>query len=126
MLDSLADCMTRIRNGSKRGFASVLVVKSKKVVSLLKVLKSEGFISSFEEVDGKLYVGLKYFRDGRPLISKLAMVSKPSRRIYSKRSEVKQVRGGLGFYVLSTSKGVISSRDLSNESVGGEVVAIVY
>lgn len=126
MLDSLADCFSRIRNAGSRSYPFVEVVKSKKVLSVLNVLKAEGFIGSVVDKGDVFSVGLKYFQNGQPLISKLAMVSKPSRRVYAKKSEIRPVRGGLGCFVLSTSRGVISSRELAEKQVGGEVLAIVY
>jgi small subunit ribosomal protein S8 len=88
--DPIADMMTRIRNAGLVGHALVAMPSSKTKVAIAKVLQDEGFIESYEVVDGKtpahkmLRMRLKYTgerRDRRPVISGLERVSRPGRRI---------------------------------------------
>jgi small subunit ribosomal protein S8 len=93
------------------------------------VLIEEGFIRGFAEVekDGKkeLEIQLKYY-EGAPVISDIARVSKPGRRVYSSIKDLALVRNGLGVSILSTPKGVMSDAAARAQNVGGEVLCRVY
>ena len=130
--DTIADTLTRIRNAQLAGHQSVVLPKSRMVVSLLQVLSNEGFIGSIEDYDAlngggfaKVKVMLRYLPDGRPLVAKCDRVSKPGRRIYTKADELKARKSGLGIAVVSTSQGVMSDRQARRLGVGGELLAIV-
>jgi small subunit ribosomal protein S8 len=101
---------------------------SKKKLAIAKVLKEEGYITDFAEVDldGKpgLEVALKYFQ-GEPVIDFVKRVSRPGLRIYKSRDELPRVRGGLGIAIVSTSKGVMTDREARKQGHGGEVIAYV-
>jgi small subunit ribosomal protein S8 len=92
------------------------------------VLKQEGFITDYqtEAAGGKemLTVVLKYF-EGRPVISRLERVSRPSRRVYEGRGSLPKVLGGLGVAVVSTPAGVMSDRAARAAGHGGEVLCLV-
>ena len=128
MSDPIADMLTRIRNGQAAGKSSVRMPVSKKKLAIAKVLKDEGFIIDFAEVDmdGKpgLEVALKYFQ-GEPVIDFVKRVSRPGLRIYKSRDELPKVRGGLGIAIVSTSKGVMTDREARKQGHGGEVIAYV-
>lgn len=130
MTDSLADMLTRIRNGQSARLFSVNVPFSKIASGVLKVLESEGYIKGYkkDEADPKkpqLVVELKYL-DGSPVIQEIKRSSKPGRRYYSKISALPKVRNGLGIYILSTSKGVLSDYEARLNNVGGEVLCSVF
>ena len=128
MSDPIADMLTRIRNGQTANKSSVRMPASKKKLAIAKVLKDEGFIIDFAEVDmdGKpgLEVALKYFQ-GEPVIDFVKRVSRPGLRIYKSRDELPKVRGGLGIAIVSTSKGVMTDREARKQGHGGEVIAYV-
>jgi len=128
MSDPIADMLTRIRNGQAANKPSVRMPASKKKLAIAKVLKDEGFIIDFAEVDmdGKpgLEVALKYFQ-GEPVIDFVKRVSRPGLRIYKSRDELPKVRGGLGIAIVSTSKGVMTDREARKQGHGGEVIAYV-
>jgi len=128
MSDPIADMLTRIRNGQAATKSSVRMPASKKKLAIAKVLKDEGYIVDFAEVDmdGKpgLEVALKYFQ-GEPVIDFVKRVSRPGLRIYKSRDELPKVRGGLGIAIVSTSKGVMTDREARKQGHGGEVVAYV-
>lgn len=128
MSDPIADMLTRIRNGQTANKPSVRMPASKKKLAIAKVLKDEGYISDFAEVDfdGKpgLEVALKYFQ-GEPVIDFVKRVSRPGLRIYKSRDELPRVRGGLGIAIVSTSKGVMTDREARKQGHGGEVIAFV-
>jgi small subunit ribosomal protein S8 len=128
MSDPIADMLTRIRNGQTANKSSVRMPASKKKLAIAKVLKDEGYITDFAEVDldGKpgLEVALKYFQ-GEPVIDFVKRVSRPGLRIYKSRDALPRVRGGLGIAIVSTSKGVMTDREARKQGHGGEVIAYV-
>lgn len=130
--DPIADMLTRIRNACMQRHTSVLVPKSKLKMAIAEILKQEGFIKDFtvQEVDEKpfhnIVINLKYTADREPVITGLKRVSRPGLRIYSKRTDIPRVRGGLGLAILSTPKGVMSGHDAWRQNIGGEVLAYVW
>lgn len=125
----LADSITRIRNAQRKKFDTVLLNKSNFILSFLKVLNDEGYITAFEVINKNSFeqinVHLKYFQ-GTPVISEIQMVSKPGRRVYSSIEALPKVKNGLGINVLSTSAGVMSDLLARKKNVGGEVLCYVY
>ena len=106
--------------------------ESKLKLAIAEILKQEGFIKDFsvQDVDEKpfqnLVINLKYTADREPVITGLKRVSRPGLRIYSKRTDIPRVRGGLGLAILSTPKGVMSDADARSQNVGGEVICTVF
>ena len=133
--DPIADMLTRVRNAIMAGHTLVAIPHSKLKVAIAEILKKEGFIESYEVVDGEqanakvLRVSLNYLGappDRRSAIAGLERVSKPGRRVYARRSEIPWVLSGLGVSILTTSKGVMSGRQARKEGVGGEVLCKVW
>jgi len=125
----LADVITRIRNGQQAKLARVKLNSSKLCLNVLNVLMEEGVIKgySFKEEDKNLrslYVELKYYK-GLPVIKSIKVISKPSKRTYLSVKEIWKIDSGLGFLILSTSKGVISDKKARKFNVGGEVLCKV-
>ena len=130
MTDPLGDMLTRIRNAQMRRKQYVLTPNSKLRAWVLDVLKSEGYIRSYEiekNVSGadNIKVALKYF-DGEPVIKELKRVSTPGRRVYLGADNLPKVRQGLGVAIVSTSKGVMSDAKARQSRVGGEVLCTVF
>ena len=135
MTDPISDMLTRIRNGMMAGHTTVAMPSSKIKTAIAGILQEEGFIDSFELADGKseahkvLRVRLKYVgerRTRRPVITGLERVSKPGRRVYTKKDEIPWVLSGLGVTILSTPKGVMTGRRARQVGVGGEVLCKVW
>ena len=128
--DPIADMLTRIRNANAVSHPSVEMPSSKLKVALARLLKEEGFISSYEEkVDGSfktLTIELKYDENKKPVITSLKRVSKPGLRNYCKAKNLPQVLGGMGVAIVSTSKGLLSDRKARKENLGGEILAYIY
>jgi small subunit ribosomal protein S8 len=128
--DPIADMLTRIRNACMARHAQVVIPSSKMKVAIAEILKSEGFIHSFEVQKGQpcdtIIIHLKYTPDRRPVITGLKRVSKPGLRVYSGRAEIPQVRGGMGLSILSTPKGVMAGHQAWQQHVGGEVLCYVW
>jgi small subunit ribosomal protein S8 len=96
---------------------------------LARILKEEGFVNSVavETVEGRpvLHIGLKYVGE-RSVITNLQRVSRPGLRRYVGATEIPRVLSGVGISILSTSSGVMSSREAKRKNVGGELLAFVW
>jgi len=130
--DPIADMLTRIRNASMARHKRVAMPNSKMLSAIAKILKEEGFVQNYKVIAGKpqatLQIELKYTKERRsqPIISGVTRISKPGRRIYTKRDDIPWVRSGLGIVVLSTPKGVVSDRKARSLGVGGEILCYVW
>jgi small subunit ribosomal protein S8 len=128
MQDTIADMLTRIRNGQSAGKVSVSMPSSKQKAAIVELLKNEGYVRDYtvEELAGKptLHVVLKYF-DGKPVISTIRRVSRPSLRVYKGKSELPTVLGGLGVAIVSTSQGLMTDRQARKQGFGGEIICEV-
>ena len=133
--DPIADMLTRIRNATMAGQSLTAMPSSKIKVDIAKILKSEGFVSDFEVVEGDrvgqkvLRVRLKYIgerRERRSVLTGLKRVSTPGRRVYTGKQDIPWVLSGMGISILSTSKGVMTGREARKLGVGGEVVCKIW
>jgi small subunit ribosomal protein S8 len=133
MTDPIADFLTRIRNGIMAAHETVEIPSSKLKRELARILREQGYIDSFEIVEGRrdaagerLVIQLKYTDDRTSVISGIRRVSRPGQRTYVDAKHVPKVLGGMGTAILSTSHGVMTGHDARKEGVGGEVVAEVW
>jgi small subunit ribosomal protein S8 len=121
--------ITRIRNAVRNESPFVNVLDSKLNRSILDAVQREGYIWSYEspaETKGLLRVALKYAADGGAVVRHLKRVSRPGCRIYSTVDNLPQVLQGLGICIVSTNRGVLSSREARQQRVGGEVLFQVW
>ena len=129
MSDPIADLLTRIRNAQMAGKPTVVCPSSKIKLSILAVLKQEGYIGSYavdaDLVKPQLTIDLKYF-NGKPVIEELHRGSKPGLRHYAAKDEIPEVRAGLGVAIVSTNRGVMSDKAAREAGVGGEVLCTVF
>lgn len=128
--DPIGDLLTRIRNGQRARKDSVLAPASKLRMSVLGVLKREGFIRDFSEHEVRkgikeIKIELKY-HEGDPVIKEISRVSTPGRRVYSKIKDLARFYNGLGIAILSTPRGVMSDAEAREQNVGGEVLCQVF
>lgn len=130
MTDSIADMLTRIRNGQKSKLMSVTLPCSKIKCAILRVLEGEGYIKGYGVFQDKnisqVEIYLKYSIKGNPAIGKIDRVSKPGKRVYSSIGKLKGYYNNMGIYVLSTSRGVLSDREAQEQKVGGEIICKVF
>lgn len=130
MTDPIADFLTRIRNANMVMHEKVEIPASKTKVALAEILKSEGFIKDFEQIeDGKqgiIRVYLKYGADREKVITGLKRISKPGLKVYCKKDEVPRVLGGLGVAIISTSKGIVTDKEARKLGLGGEVICYIW
>ena len=128
--DPIGDLITRIRNAGLRNKSKISSPSSKLRMTVLDVLKSEGYIRGYTTVEHKngrneVEIELKYF-DGAPVIREIERVSKPGRRVYVSAKDLPRVNNGLGVSVISTPKGVMADHAARDANVGGEVLFTVF
>ena len=138
--DPIADLLTRVRNAHMAGHNTVSLPSSKLKLSIVQILKQEGFIDDFSlQTDGDaergrtphptLRLSLKYVgtrRERRPVISGIERVSTPGRRVYARKQDIPWVLSGMGIAILSTPKGVMTGARARQLGVGGEVICKVW
>lgn len=148
--DIVADSITRIRNAFMRKSSQTVLYYSKVVVSILEIMKENGFIKDFtidtlfniknagskhgsksiESVSNSnikaILVRLKYDENGNSCINEIDRISKPGRRIYKSRSELKKFKNGYGLIIVSSSKGIMSNVDAYKLNVGGEALCSIW
>jgi len=130
MTDPIADMLTRIRNAVRVEKPYVDIPSSRVKRGVADVLKREGFIWDWKEVDQEnpsatLRLELKYGPNGERVIQTIKRISKPGRRLYTRSNDLRPVLGGLGISIISSSHGVISDREARRDNVGGEVLCEV-
>ena len=127
--DPIADMLTRIRNAIMASHDSVLVPSSQMKLSIVKILKEQGFVDRYEVLKGKpetmIKIQLKY-TDNQPAILGLERVSKPGLRVYVDRRKIPRVYGGLGIAIVSTSKGIMTGQEAWRQHLGGEILCYVW
>jgi small subunit ribosomal protein S8 len=129
--DPVADMLTRIRNANNAKHETVDVPASNMKKSIAQILLDEGYIKSFQVIDGDntqgtIRITLKYNAGKEKVISGLRRVSKPGLRVYVGADELPRVLRGLGIAIVSTSKGVMTDKAARAAHVGGEVLAFVW
>jgi len=129
-MDPVSDLLTRIRNAHLAKHDRVDVPTSKLKAEICRILKEEGFIRNYRQIDGKpaglIRIYLEYDGEGTPAISHLQRISKPGRRIYRGAGQIRPVLGGRGIGVVSTNLGLLSDRQARERSVGGEVLCEIW
>lgn len=129
MTDPVADLLTYLRNANTVGKKTITMPASRLKVGVLQVLQEEGFIQSFSVEPGtprsSIKVELRFGPDGERVIRSIQRVSKPGCRVYAKADKVPQVLRGMGIYVLSTPRGIVSDRTARKINAGGEVLCKV-
>ena len=126
----IADMLTRIRNAQIAKHDTVVIPASNMKKSIAKILLDEGYIKSFEVVEGNtqgiIRIALKYVDNRQKAITGIKRVSKPGLRVYAGAQELPKVLRGLGIAIVSTSRGVMTDKKARELNVGGEVLAFVW
>ncbi|HLE38005.1 MAG TPA: 30S ribosomal protein S8 [Candidatus Acidoferrales bacterium] len=129
--DPIADLLTRLRNAARARHQRVDVPTSKLKTEIARILKEEGYISTFKLVEENkprktLRLFLKYTADRRPVITGLRRISRPGSRRYVAASEIRPVVGGLGISILTTPRGIMTGRSARHARVGGELLCEIW
>jgi small subunit ribosomal protein S8 len=132
LTDPIADMLTRIRNANKAMHDTAQMPTSRMKEQIARVLRDEGYIKDFRVVQSDdlpyatLVIELKFGRNRQRVITGLKRVSRPGRRVYARKDRLPRVLGGLGMAILSTSTGLVTSRQAAERGIGGEVIAFVW
>ena len=128
--DVIADMLTRIRNANNAKHETVDIPASNMKKQIADILLAEGYVKGVQIIeDGKqgiIRVTLKYETGKQKVIHGLRRVSKPGLRIYSNCEDMPKVMNGLGIAIVSTSKGIMTDKQVRREHVGGEILAFVW
>jgi small subunit ribosomal protein S8 len=132
LTDPIADMLSRIRNANRAMHDSCSMPTSRMKEDIARLLKQEGYIKDYrvEQRENEPYktlvVELKFGRNRKRVLTDLKRVSKPGRRVYARKDRLPRVLGGLGTAILSTSTGLVTSRQAAEKGIGGEVIAFVW
>jgi small subunit ribosomal protein S8 len=133
--DPIADMLTRIRNAAMMGHPVVAMPSSKLKVEIARILKEEGYLEGYDAADGEkpgqpvLRLKIKYLgerRERKPVITGLERISRPGRRVYTRKQDIPWVLSGIGIAILSTPKGVMTGQRARQLNVGGELICKVW
>ena len=128
--DPVADLLTRIRNANTANHKTVDIPASRVKSAIAQILTDEGFIESFERLQegpqGTIRVHLKYGPEKEKIITGLRRISRPGLRVYTGKTDIPRVLGGLGLVIMSTPQGIMSGKRAKKLGVGGEVLAYVW
>lgn len=130
-MDPIADMISSINNAQAVGKKQIaLYPYSNFKYSILELLKREGFVEEIEKKGRlskrKIVIDLKYDEDGNPKITKIKKVSKQGQRIYSTYGEMKPVKSGHGFSIVTTSKGLMTNKEARKDKIGGEIICEIW
>ncbi len=128
--DPIADYLTRVRNAVRANHRVVEIPASNLKKEITKILFDQGYILSYKfddsTVQGTIKIALKYDENKESVIRKIQRISTPGLRKYAGATELPRILNGLGIAIVSTSKGVMTSKQARQENVGGEVLCYVY
>lgn len=129
-MDTIGEFLTRIRNAGAAKHEKVDIPASKVREGIAKILVEEGMLRSYriakDSKQGVMRLYLKYDSTGNHQISNLMRASRPGRRLYVKCYSIPLVRSGMGFCILSTSRGLMSSREAQKQEIGGELLCKIW
>lgn len=130
MTDPIADLLIRIKNASRAKKKYIIAPYSKIKNAILKILKDKGLIQGFKVQENGIkknfVVYLKYDENNEPLIEDLKRVSKPGKRIYAGYEDLKPLRKGFAFRIVSTSRGIMTDEEAKKRKLGGEIICEIY
>ena len=128
--DLVSDALTRVRNAGMRRLPVATLVHSKSVEAVANILADKGYIESCNVVeDGikkTINVVMKYDENDKCVINEMKRVSKPGRRVYKGKEDIKRFKNGYGTIIVSTSKGVLPNDKAYELGIGGEVMCTVW
>ena len=128
-MDTISNMIIQIKNAGSAGHDRVLIPYSKLKHSIVEVLKKEHFVKDVETESekGRKVLAIDLFMENRiPKIKWVKRISKPSRRVYKKSSEIRSVKNGYGALILSTSQGIMSGREAKKSQLGGEALFSIW
>ncbi len=130
MTDRIADSLTRIRNAASRKLDTTTLLHSKTIEAIVSILVEKGYLEGYsvseEGAKKSIKVILKYDEAGNSVINELKKISKPGRRIYKGKDEIKRFKNGYGTLIVSTSQGVLPNDEAFKKGTGGEILCSIW
>jgi small subunit ribosomal protein S8 len=130
LTDPIADMLTRIRNANKALLEHAEMPTSRQKEAIAHILQEEGYIAGYQTRQGESYdtlvIELKYGPSRERIITDLKRISKPGRRVYARKDRLPRPLGGMGTAIMSTSRGLVTSKTAEREGIGGEVICFVW
>ena len=128
-MKTIINCLNQIVNGQMKGSSAVLCPHSKVLEQVLYILSREGFIRGFFNTkcnsSVKSYILLKY-KDNQPAIRNIVAESRPGLKSFKKYQELKKPLNGIGFFIMSTNKGLTIKEGAFYEETAGQILFRVY
>lgn len=132
-MDPISNMLVQIKNAQLVRHEQVVIPFSKMKFEIASILKNTGYLADVERKKKKgrkseheyLALTLKY-EDSQSAINGIKIVSRPSRRMYIGAKDIRLVRSGYGLAILSTPKGIMSSKEARKQNVGGEVLFEIW
>jgi small subunit ribosomal protein S8 len=128
-MDTIGDMITRIRNAQMARHETVRIPFSNLKWRIAELLEKEGYIAKAEK-KGKskerkvIEITLKY-ENGMPAIREIRRISKPGRRWYVTKDEMRSRRAGREL-VVTTSKGIMTASQARKAGLGGEILFEIW
>lgn len=127
--DPISDLITQIRNAYIAKKDEITIYGSKIKIAILKILKKELFIEDYSIINDKkkikIKILMKYFGKKQPIMKKIIRISKPSKRIYCKKAQIKNFSNPFGITIISTSKGIMTNKEANEKNCGGEILCTI-
>lgn len=129
-MDPITNMLNTIKNAQVVSIPQIEVSFSNLKYEIAKILERKGLVAKVVK-SGKgaanktLEIVLKY-ENKVPAITGLRRVSRPGQRIYAPAQKIKSVRGGYGFSIVSTSKGLMTGSEAKKQNLGGEIICEIW
>jgi len=126
MTDPIADLLTRIRNAVKARQLKTVAPYSKLKTAILDVMKQRNFINGYKVVKNGAFDEIEIEFNPDLGDFQLKRISKPGRRIYVKKSNIRPVIHGYGISIFSTPNGVMTGDEAAKKGIGGEYLCEIW
>ena len=127
--DLISDGFTIIRNAAKAKKIETIIPHSKSLLKICGILKNEGYIENFKEIDLEKFKAIKVYLkyiNKKSAFTTIKRVSKPSRRVYRKKTNLPYALQGYGITIISSSEGIFADKETRDKGVGGEIIGMVW
>ena len=122
--DTLSNLFSKIKNGYLAKKSKIVQQKSKQSINILNILIKEGFIKSYKiNSKNQLDIYLKY-KKNKAVIVEIKRLSKPGKRLYITNKDL--YKNKKGFYIISTSIGILTDLQAKKLNVGGELICKIF
>lgn len=120
----VGDFLIKVKNTAMAKNKTMTVTGNNEIFAIAEKLKKMGYFDEVKKDKKTLEITLT-FKNKRPLLMNLKLISKPGLRIYMGVTEIEKKRGP-SRYLLSTPKGILSTGEAIKQRVGGELIAEIW